>query len=232
LPYVQVMGTTILPLLIRDDHPHAHPYGAVLDEFSDALAAGSHRSRSALTGLAVAYTIGPPFGTQLVQWEELDGLGLTHRALRRRASESLTAMLASARLHGSPPAFMLSFHGVETSLLLADAFWDNLSRDFPGDLVVGAPARDVVIVTGSGSISGLAKARRCVDRVFFAGGEHLLTDALLVWRGGWEVFDAPGPGDADPFDDLWSPLEVPQPRRPEMAPAARWARGTGGVSYA
>ena len=45
----------------------------------------------------------------------------------------------------------------------------------PGELVVGVPARDVVVVTGSQSAPGLEKARRCVERVFFAGGENLLS---------------------------------------------------------
>jgi hypothetical protein len=58
--------------------------------------------------------------------------------------------------------------------------------------VVGVPARDVVIVTGSESRPGLEKARRAVDRVFFAGDRHLLTRRLLVRRRGvWEVFGAP-----------------------------------------
>ena len=59
-----------------------------------------------------------------------------------------------------------------------------------GDLVVGVPARDVVIVTGSQSPSGLEKARRAVERVFFAGDQHLLSRELLVRRHGiWQVFD-------------------------------------------
>jgi hypothetical protein len=38
----------------------------------------------------------------------------------------------------------------------------------------------------------MEKARRCVERVFFAGDEHLLSRSLLVRRGGtWEPFDRP-----------------------------------------
>jgi hypothetical protein len=51
------------------------------------------------------------------------------------------------------------------------------------------PARDVVVVTGSQSKCGLDKAKRAVDRVFFAGDQHLLSRQLLVRRdGGWETF--------------------------------------------
>jgi uncharacterized protein YtpQ (UPF0354 family) len=84
---------------------------------------------------------------------------------------------------------MLSFEGIESSVVLADAFWDSLEGAVPGELVVGVPARDVVIITGSRSKVGLDKTQRAVDRVFFAGGAHLLLRDLLVRRGGdWEIY--------------------------------------------
>jgi hypothetical protein len=90
---------------------------------------------------------------------------------------------------------MLSFQGLESSLLLVGRVWERLAPMVEGDLVVGVPARDVVVVTGSRSVAGLAKARRCVDRVFFAGGNQLLSADLLVrCRTGWEVFDPDPPG--------------------------------------
>jgi uncharacterized protein YtpQ (UPF0354 family) len=98
-------------------------------------------------------------------------------------------MIDTVRVHGEPPALMLSFDGIESSLLLADRLWHRLATSVPGDLVVGVPARDVVVVTGSRSRQGLDKAKRAVDRVFFAGDQHLLTRELLVRRdGGWETF--------------------------------------------
>lgn len=142
-----------------------------------------------LGGLAVGYTVGPPYGDRMVTWGDLDRLGLSHRIVRRHAEDNLDAMLDRVRLHGQPPALMLSFDGLESSVLLADPFWDSLEGSIPGELVVGVPARDVVIVTGSESRPGLEKARRAVDRVFFAGDQHLLTRHLLVRRRGrWDVF--------------------------------------------
>jgi hypothetical protein len=64
----------------------------------------------------------------------------------------------------------------------------------PGDLIVGLPARDAVIVTGSESVPGLEKVRRAVNRVYFAGDRHLLTRDLLVRRRGvWEPMRALDP---------------------------------------
>jgi uncharacterized protein YtpQ (UPF0354 family) len=187
---VQVTSTRFLPLLVStadaqvdDDH--------LLDEFTE--------------GIAIGYSFGPPYGERLVSWTDLDRLGSTRRSVRRIAMDNLDHALVRLRIHGQPPALMLSFDGLESSALLVDEFWDDLQRSVPGELIVGVPARDVVIVTGSESRPGLAKARRAVDRVFFAGDEHLLSRDLLVWRGGtWQPLCPPAP----------TPAPTGQPYRP------------------
>jgi uncharacterized protein YtpQ (UPF0354 family) len=161
---------TVLPVLLSPDDAAYHREH-VLDKY--------------LGPLAVGYAIGPPFdGRRLVTWADLGRLAGSHGALRRKAVACLDANLDKVRIHGQPPKLMLSFAGIESSVVLADAFWKDLATRIPGEVVIGVPARDVVIVTGSGSPSGLAQARRAVDRVFFAGGPHLLTRDLLVRRGG------------------------------------------------
>ena len=175
-PYLALVQLTFLPVLApqRDDR-RGDAHAPVLDDF--------------LGGLAVGYTHGPPFGQRLVTWHDLQRLELPRRMLRRQAAHHLDARLTAAHVHGQPPALMLAFEGIASTLLLAEAFWATLERAVPGEIVVGAPARDVVIVTGSHSAPGLAKARRAVDRVFFAGDRYLLTRHLLVRRRGvWEIF--------------------------------------------
>ena len=184
---VPVTRTTPLPVLVGNGDPQVSP-ADLMDGFVGEL--------------AVAYTPGPPYGRRLIGWEELTGLGVSRRELRRHAAENLYAALDQVGIHGQPPALMLSFDGLESSVLLAHAFWDDLAGAVPGELVVGVPARDVVIFTGTRSQSGLRKVRRAVDRVFFAGGPHLLSQDLLVRRQRrWEVFD-PGPA-PDPATESW-----------------------------
>ena len=144
-----------------------------------------------LNGLAVAYSFGPPYGRRLVGQADLTRLDVTRSELRRLAAGNLNVALEEAKIHGQPPYFLLSFNGLESSAILDREFWENLRGTVPGELVVGVPARDVVIITGTWAKQGMARARRAVDRVFFAGGEHLLTRDLLVWRrGAWEVLRA------------------------------------------
>ena len=171
----QATGTAVLPILLCPQDP-AYQREHVLDGY--------------LGPLAVGYALGPPFdGRRLVTRADLRRSATSRGALRRRAATYLDAMLTRVRIHGQPPALMLSFNGFESSVVLADAFWADLAGRVPGDIVIGVPARDVVIVTGSRSPAGLAKARRAVDRVFYAGGPHLLMRDLLVRRdGGWESY--------------------------------------------
>jgi hypothetical protein len=181
---VQVTSTQFLPMLVSvadeqlgEDH--------VLDEFSDDI--------------GIAYSFGPPYGQRLVTWADLDRSGVGRRTLRRTAMQNLDLAMNRLRISGQPPALLLSFDGLESSVLLVDEFWNDLQPSVPGELIIGVPARDVVIVTGSQSRPGREKARRAVDRVFFAGDPHPLSRDLLVWRQGmWLPFHpaapTPGPG--------------------------------------
>jgi uncharacterized protein YtpQ (UPF0354 family) len=166
---------TVLPMLspahdLGEDDQHA----PVLDEFVD--------------GLFVGYSFGPPFGKRLITWQDLERIEEPRRNLRKHAAANLEAKLSQVVVHGQPPALMLGFDGLASTLLLAESVWAGLADSVPGDLVVGVPARDVVIVTGSQSRPGLERVRRAVNRMFFAGDRHLLTRHVLIRRGGvWEI---------------------------------------------
>ncbi len=172
---MQVTRATFIPLLTSAHSDRVDPSAVREECFGD---------------LTVVYTFGPDFGRRVVTHADLDQLQLHPRMLRQSALQHLEVLSSRAEFHGQPPALMLSFEGLESSLLLANDFWSRLEGAVPGELIVGVPARDVVIVTGSQSGPGLEKAKRCVERVYFAGGENLITRGLLVRRGGtWEPFD-------------------------------------------
>ena len=179
---MQVTRATFIPLLSPGNADRLDP-DAVVDDFC--------------ADLSVIYTFGPQFGRRVVTHTDLGQMQLPVPHLRRSAFEHLEVLSSRAEFHGQPPALMLSFEGLESSLVLASDFWTRLEGAVPGELVVGVPARDVVIVTGSQSGAGMEKVRRCVERVFFAGGDHPLSRSLLVRRGGaWEPFDRPRQGGA------------------------------------
>lgn len=164
---------------------------------------GPDVAHSFAAGLAVTY-VAAATPEQPLGWVDLANLRMDERTMQRRALDNLDAMLNTVSFHGELPALMVSFHGIESSLLLADAFWDEIAHDLPGDPVVAVPARDVLLITGVDSPPGLEKASRCVDRVFFAGSHHLLTQDLLVRRGSrWQVFDPAEPAEEPTPDEEW-----------------------------
>ena len=171
---VQVINATFMPVVVSVGDPaydDRHVFDAL---FGD---------------LMVGYSMGRPHGGRLMTWPEFGRLELPRRELRRRAAEYLDSSLRFVGIHGQPPALMTSFDGIESSLLLADDLWDSLAGSVPGEIVVGAPARDALIITGSRSAAGIAKVRRAVDRMFLAGNRHPLTPDLLIRRrGGWDRF--------------------------------------------
>jgi len=171
---VEVMSTTFLPVLVSlEDLDPRDESALVMDEF--------------VGGLAVGYAPGPAYRS-LLTWADLQEWGVRPAYVRHYALECLAKWAVDAQVVGQPPALMVSFGGWESCILLADEFWERLAPLVPGELIVGVPARDVVIITGSGSRPGMERVRRAVDRLFYAGGRGLLSRDLLVWRRGWEVW--------------------------------------------
>ncbi len=171
---MQVVNATFMPVVASVGDP-AYSDRHVFDVLFDDLVVG--------------YSMGRPHGERLMTWADFDRLHIPRRELRRRAAEFLDWSIRALEIHGQPPALMPSFDGIESSLLLADDFWDSLEGSVPGAIVIGVPARDAMIITGSRSPSGLAKVRRAIDRMFLAGGPHLVTPHMLIRRrGAWERF--------------------------------------------
>lgn len=139
--------------------------------------------------LVVGYAVGPPYEEQYVTEADLEALEMRPRSLRRVAADNLAGRLDVVEVHGLPPVFSLTFDGLEAALLTCDEVWNSLASQVDGEIVVGAPARDVMFVTGSESEAGLSKLSRACERVFFAGQDNLVSRNLLVRRAGiWHTF--------------------------------------------
>ncbi|WP_143017696.1 hypothetical protein [Riemerella columbipharyngis] len=61
--------------------------------------------------------------------------------------------------------------------------WSKEHFDVKGDIVVGIPARDVLLVTGSEDTENLVKMRKIAADIFETGA-HIITDSLFVFRSG------------------------------------------------
>jgi uncharacterized protein YtpQ (UPF0354 family) len=95
---------------------------------------------------------------------------------------------------GQPPVIKLEIgNGLEACLLLIDEIWQGLGNKIPPELVVGVPARDVLLFTTSNSTKGgLQLIQQAVLEAYGKETTHALTKQLLVRRANkWEVFDGP-----------------------------------------
>jgi uncharacterized protein YtpQ (UPF0354 family) len=76
----------------------------------------------------------------------------------------------------------------DASLLLADAVWSSGQIEVDGEIVVAAPAKDALLVTGSHNQAGIVRLRALAAEL--AAGPYGLTPVLFVWRSGrFVVFD-------------------------------------------
>lgn len=104
--------------------------------------------------------------------------------LHRLALENLQRLLPKIEVRAGRDGLLVVSAGgdYESSLLLFDDIWAGGQFKVAGDIVVGVPARDVLLVTGSRNRKAL-KAMRAVAQAL-ARGEHALSATLLVYRKG------------------------------------------------
>jgi uncharacterized protein YtpQ (UPF0354 family) len=110
--------------------------------------------------------------------------------LRNLALGNLNRLLPKIQMRpGADGVSLITADGVyDASLLLADALWSSGQIEVEGDIVVAAPAKGPLLVTGSRNRAGIARLRALAAEL--AAGPYGLTPALFVWRGGkFVVFD-------------------------------------------
>jgi uncharacterized protein YtpQ (UPF0354 family) len=141
--------------------------------------------------LWIVYAQDLPDRILTVKREMLNKIGIDDAALRKVAMENLRRIMPAAEQHGEGPWFFLTAGGDYTaSLLLFDGLWEDLADSVDGHLVAVAPARDVLLYTGSNSHEGLKAIREQAAHVV-ATGNYVVTDTLIVRAGDrWEVFKA------------------------------------------
>jgi uncharacterized protein YtpQ (UPF0354 family) len=104
--------------------------------------------------------------------------------LRALAIENLKRVLPKIEMRRVGEVALMSAGGnYEASLLLIDDIWSSGQIQVDGDIVVAIPTRDVLMVTGSRSRSGLKLVREMAAK-FKSQGPYELTDTLFRYRDG------------------------------------------------
>lgn len=79
---------------------------------------------------------------------------------------------------------------LEASLMLDVNFWEQEKSRFSGDIVAGAPVRDVLWFTGASPRDHVGNLRENTERAHKEAGERAVSRLLYTWRNKrWEVFE-------------------------------------------
>jgi len=141
--------------------------------------------------LSVFYGFDSPTGIAFVNPLDLKALGIARDEVRKLAVANYRRLYTGLRLERLRPGLFLVVDGgeLESNILLDAVFWERQKLSISGELIAAAPARDVVLFSGSNPRENVAELRRIADQIFRKGQENLLSSNLYVWRGGrWEVF--------------------------------------------
>ncbi len=139
--------------------------------------------------LKIVYAVDHKGGISYLSEGRRKELNLELGALRRTAITNLQRLLGQLNRGGKGPVFMIVGDGnYESSLLLAEKFWDRQAQAVEGDIVAAVPARHLLFFTGSKSADGIRRLREAVDKAY-SQESHPVSKTLLVRRNSeWERF--------------------------------------------
>ncbi|MBT8089320.1 MAG: DUF1444 family protein [Gammaproteobacteria bacterium] len=140
--------------------------------------------------LVVMYAFDSETGISMASADDVEAFGIAGPALRARAVENLMNYLPGISREGSNRLSLVKADGnYEASLILAEDIWTRDNFDVAGDIVIFVPSRDVLMVTGSKDVEGLAVARELIasnEWPYFISGHGFVRTSE-----GWVVFDKP-----------------------------------------
>jgi len=142
--------------------------------------------------LLISYAFDLPHAFQMITSSDLKRLNLTPEDLRRLAVKNLRRQVREIKTEGqgSPVLMLTAGQDLTACLLLLDEVWEDLAGQLPGETVVAAPSRGIILVTSSDWQDGLALIRELVAGVLERESTHRLSDVLLVRRQNtWSNFE-------------------------------------------
>lgn len=139
-----------------------------------------------LPNVGVIYVEDVGHGFRVLDSNYLSESRLTVDDVVKRSRACLREFLADVEVKkiGGGPARMVTLDGNFEATSLLDKTWCNeLENEVGGPLVAAIPARDVLGYCSENDNAGVRQLCAMISRVW-PGGDHLLTDRLLVRRNG------------------------------------------------
>lgn len=143
--------------------------------------------------LVVTYLANTTDGRRLLVREDLALLPVAADELMDRALANLTHDLSEIQL-GEHSHLMMVQTGrdLEACTLLLAGLWDQLAAQMDGDIAVGVPSHDLVLIGDTASAEAMDELRRAVPQLHAPDADNALSRQLFVWRDGqWALLERP-----------------------------------------
>ncbi|KFC23933.1 DUF1444 family protein [Epilithonimonas lactis] len=114
--------------------------------------------------------------------ENVESLNIDPSKLREIAIENLLNSIEIEK-HGEDGYYMLVVDGnYESSLILLD-IWHEENFEVSGEIIIGIPARDLLLITGKNDIENLERLKNTIKEIS-EEGDHLVSEKLFEYRNG------------------------------------------------
>ncbi|WP_299119264.1 DUF1444 family protein [uncultured Tenacibaculum sp.] len=115
--------------------------------------------------------------------EEYSELNIDFKSIKETAIKNLNSTISKIEKHGENGYFMLTAGGAyEASLILLD-IWNKENFPVNGNLIVGIPARDVVLITGTNDKENVEKLKKTINEINKTG-DHIVSDKIFELKNG------------------------------------------------
>lgn len=112
--------------------------------------------------------------------EDFEKLNIEKSELKKIAIENLSNSIEIER-HGENGYYMLLADGnYESSMILLD-IWNEENFKVKGEIVVGIPSRDLLIITGKNDAENIKKLKQTISEIN-ENGDHLVSEKLFEYR--------------------------------------------------
>ncbi len=134
------------------------------------------------TELYIFYVEDTETNINYLKKEDIDNLNISLDELRDIAIENLLNSVEIEK-HGEDGYYMLVVDGnYESSLILLD-IWNQENFEVDGEIIIGIPARDLLIITGNNDAENIKKLRDTINDINETG-DHLVSDKLFQYQDG------------------------------------------------
>ena len=115
--------------------------------------------------------------------DNFDRLNMELEQLKAQAIENLDAVISKMERHGENGYFMVTAGGdYEASLILSD-IWSKDNFPVNGELLIGIPSRDLLLVAGTEDADNIEKLANTI-REINRNGDHIVSDKIFALQNG------------------------------------------------